>query len=354
VLAKEFVVDALQLPLLRAAGADAVLLLAALHPPKQLARLVEQSLRIGLEPFVEAHDERELRAALATDTRMIGLNNRDLRTLDVDTERAVRLRPLVPDDRLVVAESGVRDASTIAGWRAVGFDAALVGEMLVRSTDPEAAARTFVAAGCHPADLVNAATEPFVKICGVVDADGVGAALRTGADAIGLNLVPGTPRALLIDEAVSLARLVREVAPPPRRPRIVLVTVDGKPDDLNAVARATGADAIQLNGKERPTLINALERPAWKVLHLPADGSTAGDSAADLVAHARAWLAAGAERILLDTAGGPHPGGTGRRAAVDLAAAVAREVPVVLAGGLNAANVGAAVRDVPAVGVDVA
>jgi indole-3-glycerol phosphate synthase len=96
VLAKEFVVDALQLPLLRAAGADVVLLLAALHRPRQLAKLVEQSLGMGLEPLVEAHDERELRAALATDARLIGLNNRDLRTLEVDTERAVRLRPLVP------------------------------------------------------------------------------------------------------------------------------------------------------------------------------------------------------------------------------------------------------------------
>jgi tryptophan synthase beta subunit len=354
VLAKEFVVDGLQLPLLRAAGADLVLLLAALHPPKHLGKLVEQSLRLGLEPLVEAHDERELRAALATDARLIGLNNRDLRTLEVDTERAVRLRPLLPDDRLVVAESGVRDTATIASWRAVGFDAALVGEALVRAADPEAAARAFVAAGAHPADVVNVANEPLVKICGVVDADGVGAAVRAKADAIGLNLVPGTPRALSTEEAVSLARLVREVAPAHRRPRVVLVTVDRKADDLNALSRATGADTIQLNGTEPPSVIGRLERPAWKVLHLPADESTRDATAADLIARARAYLAAGAERILLDTAGGPHPGGTGRRAAVDLAAAVAREVPVVIAGGLGPANVGSAVRDIPAVGVDVA
>ena len=354
VLAKEFVVDALQLPLLRAAGADVVLLLAALHPPRQLAKLVEQSLGMGLEPLVEAHDERELRAALATDARLIGLNNRDLRTLEVDTERAVRLRPLVPDDRLVVAESGVRDAATIAAWRAAGFDAALVGETLVRAADPEAAARSFVTAGAHPSDLANAAAEPLVKICGIVDADGVAAAVRAGADAIGLNLVPGTPRALSTDEAIALARLVREIAPAGRRPRVVLITVDRTADDLNALARATGADAIQLSGKERPTIAARLERPAWKVLHLPADGTDAPVDAADVVARARSFLDAGAERILLDTAGGLHPGGTGMRAAANVAAAVAREVPVVLAGGLTPATVGPALREIPAVGVDVA
>ena len=71
---------------------------------------------------VEAHDEVELDAALSTDARLIGINNRDLRTLEVGTERADRLRALVPDDRIAIAESGVRDAATIGRWRALGFD----------------------------------------------------------------------------------------------------------------------------------------------------------------------------------------------------------------------------------------
>jgi indole-3-glycerol phosphate synthase len=136
VLAKEFVVDEIQLPMLRAAGADIVLLLALLHPAARLARLVARALEIGLEPLVEAHDARELDRALATRARIIGINNRDLRTLRVDVERAARLRELVPDDRLVVAESGVRDPATVARWRAVGFDAALVGEALVPGQRP--------------------------------------------------------------------------------------------------------------------------------------------------------------------------------------------------------------------------
>ena len=147
VLAKDFVVDEVQLPLLRAAGADLVLLLAVLHPARRLARLVERALAVGLEPLVEVHDPRELDRALASGARLIGLNNRDLRTLEVDVERAGRLRDLVPDDRLVIAESGVREPRTVARWRALGLDGALVGEALVRAGDPAAAARAFVAAG---------------------------------------------------------------------------------------------------------------------------------------------------------------------------------------------------------------
>ena len=209
VLAKEFVVEEIQLPHLRAAGADLVLLLAVLHPRERLADLVERALEIGLEPLVEAHDERELEDALATNARLIGINNRDLRTLAVDTDRAIRLRELVPADRLVVAESGVRDPSTVAAWRAAGFDAALVGEALVRAADPAAAARSFVAAGRVPADPANRAATAFVKVCGVTDAEGVLAAVRSGADAIGLNLVAGTPRELNLDEAIALGRVAR-------------------------------------------------------------------------------------------------------------------------------------------------
>ena len=356
VLAKEFVVDERQLPLLRAAGADLVLLLAVLHPARRLARLVDQAFELGLEPLVEAHDERELERALGTRARMIGLNNRDLRTLEVDLERAVRLRALVPDDRLVVAESGLREPATLAGWRALGFDAALVGQALMRAPDPAAAVASFVAAGTPAADPASLARRPLVKICGLTDEAGVAAALAAGADALGLNLVPGTPRALELAEAIALARLARSASPRPGRPRIVAVTADRSADELAALVAALDPDVVQLSGREPIELAGRLARPAWKVLHLPAEPpAEIARTAAELVETGRAWLATGScEQILLDTAGGPHPGGTGRRAAEALAAAVARELPVVLAGGLDPANVAAALGTIAAVGVDVA
>ncbi len=345
VLAKEFVVEEIQLPHLRAAGADLVLLLAVLHAPDRLAGLVDRALEIGLEPLVEAHDEAELDAALATNARLIGINNRDLRSLAVDTGRAIRLRARVPDDRFVVAESGVRDAATIAAWRAVGFDAALVGEALVRSADPAAAARAFVAAGRPPTDLANRAATAFIKVCGVTDADGVLAAVRSGADAIGLNLVPGTPRELTLDEAVVLTRIARSLAVDP--PRIVAITADAGRERIAEIVGRMDPDAVQFNGDETGDDLAAAGRAAWKAIRV---AST--DDPVAVVEQARGFLAAGADRILLDAAGGPHPGGTGVRIATELATAVAREVPVVLAGGLDPANVAGALRDVPAVGVD--
>ncbi|MBI3745568.1 MAG: tryptophan synthase subunit beta [Chloroflexi bacterium] len=354
VLAKEFVVDARQLELVRAAGADLVLLLAVLHRAPTLARLVRRSRDLGLEPLVEVHDERELERALASGARLIGLNNRDLRTLAVDPERAARLRELVPEDRLVIAESGVRDRAVVRGWRALGVDAALIGEALVRALDPEAETRAYVAAGRLPTDPANLDRIPFVKICGITDRAGIEAALRAGADAVGLNLVPGTPRALELSEAQALAAHLRAIAPPGSRPAVVPITVDLLPAELNRIGAALDADAIQLSGREPVTTVAALERPAWKVLHLPAAAGAGSAAVADgVIGAARAHLAAGAARIMLDTAGGTHPGGTGVRADAGLVTAIAREVPVLLAGGLDPANVAPALRAAPVIGVDV-
>jgi tryptophan synthase beta chain len=347
-----------------------VLLLASILTPRKLARFVRLAQKLGLEPLVEAHDERELRAALATEARLIGLNNRNLRSLAVDPENCVRLRALVPNDRLVVGESGVREPRTLVGWRAVGIDAALVGETLMRSADPAAAARAFVTAGSVPRDVAAEARQPLTKICGVTDSAGALAAVRADADAIGLNLVPGTPRCLSLPEAAQLATLIRDASPAGRRPRIVAVFADAGSEYVASAIAACDPDAIQLSGDEpvAEVTLAAARRPVWKVLHLPAEGpqagaatsaadagpADAGSVAASAIEAGRAFLAAGAERLLLDTAGGPFAGGTGRAVDRRVAAMVARELPVILAGGLDPSNVGQAVLDVPAVGVDVA
>ncbi len=362
VLAKEFVVDPRQLPLLRAAGADAVLLLAALHPPRRLARLVESAMALGLEPLVEAHSEKELAVAIATDARLIGINNRDLRTLAVDPGLCERLRSLVPDDRLVVAESGVRDAVTVRRWRALGFDAALVGEDLMRAgSEPaavEARVATLVAAGAVPGPGVDPAADgraPFVKICGITEPVGLAAAIAAGADAIGLNFVPGTPRALEEAEAAELVAVARAADAPGNGPLLLGVFADRDPADVAAIAGRLDLDAVQLHGSEPPSDLDAIPLPVLKVLHIPA-----GDHEADVaaVAAALARQAEGYEArsnlqaILLDTADSAALGGTGRRASVATARAIAERIPVILAGGLSAANVAGALLEVPAIGVD--
>ncbi len=359
VLAKEFVVDPRQLPLLRAAGADAVLLLAALHPPKRLATLVRTALDVGLEPLVEAHTGKELVAALGTDARLVGINNRDLKTLEVDITRCEDLRSLVGADHIVIAESGVRDAATVRRWRALGFDGALVGEDLMRSgSDPaevEARVSALVGAGSIPGTGVDPAVDgraPFVKICGVTEPAGLDAAIAAGADAIGLNFVPGTPRALDDGEAAALVASARASEAPGNGPLLIGVFADRDPAEVAAIAARFDLDAVQLSGDEPPSDLDAIPLPVLKTLHIPAAGDPAR-STDEIVERATAFEAKpNLQAILLDTSDPGRKGGTGRRASVEAARAIADRVPVVLAGGLTAANVGEALLEVPAIGVD--
>jgi tryptophan synthase beta chain len=367
VLAKEFVVDPRQLPALRAAGADAVLLLAALHPRRPLARLVTIARDLGLEPLVEAHDERELERALGSGARMVGINTRDLRSLRVDLSVADRLRGLIPDDRLAVAESGVRDPAAVRRWRALGYDGALVGEELMR-TGAEAASVTarvaaFVAAGRPPSPAEDPgadARRPWVKVCGVTEVAGLAAAVAAGVDAVGLNLVPGTKRALSEAEAADLVRAARSMAAPGGGPALVGVFADRDPEEVAAIAARLGLDAVQLSGHEPAEHLDRIPLPVYKVLHVDGPGADADTADAEagrladaIVERAAPYRARPCLRaIMLDAADGTVQGGTGRRVPVRIAAAVARRMPVILAGGLDPANAAQALLDVPAVGLD--
>jgi indole-3-glycerol phosphate synthase len=144
VLRKDFIVDRHQIVEARAIGADAILLIVAALSDQALGSLLAAAREVGVEALVEAHDEDEARRAVAAGAAIVGINNRDLRTFTVDRDLACRLRPLVPADRIVVAESGIRDAADTARLRAAGIDAMLVGEALMRAPDPAAALRALV------------------------------------------------------------------------------------------------------------------------------------------------------------------------------------------------------------------
>jgi indole-3-glycerol phosphate synthase len=142
VLRKDFVVDAYQVFEARALGADAVLLIVALHPDaERLRQLLEAARSLGLSALVEVHDEREAAIALDAGARVVGINNRDLRTLEVEPDLALRLLDLLPTDVVRVAESGISTRRAVRALEAAGADAILVGEALMASPDPEAALR---------------------------------------------------------------------------------------------------------------------------------------------------------------------------------------------------------------------
>jgi indole-3-glycerol phosphate synthase len=125
----------------RVNGADAVLLIAAVLSEGELRDLREVADGFGLAALVEVHTEAELDRAAASGAAIVGVNARDLETLDVDRESALRLLSTAPADRIRVLESGVREAAHVAAARDAGADAVLVGEALMRSDDPARALR---------------------------------------------------------------------------------------------------------------------------------------------------------------------------------------------------------------------
>lgn len=132
---KDFVVDEYQLYQAKCMGADCVLLICAILDTETIRSCLELCEQLGLAALVETHDQAEIAAAVHTGARMIGVNNRNLRDFSVDLGNAGRLRDLIPDDVLFVAESGVRKAEDAASLRSAGADAILVGEALMRAED---------------------------------------------------------------------------------------------------------------------------------------------------------------------------------------------------------------------------
>lgn len=137
VLRKDFIIDPLQVYEARALGADCILLIVAALDDKALTRLSELALGLSMDVLVEAHDADELDRALALDARcLIGINNRDLKTFETTLEVSLRLRAHVPEDRMLVSESGIHTRDDLARLREVGIAAVLIGESLMREPDP--------------------------------------------------------------------------------------------------------------------------------------------------------------------------------------------------------------------------
>jgi indole-3-glycerol phosphate synthase len=140
VLRKEFVVDRYQVIEARAHGADAVLLIAECLDDCLLRSLYREILDLGMTPLVELHDEENLPRVLDLGATLVGINNRDLKTMTTDLETVLRLREQVPDEVLLVAESGIKTRADVERLEAAGIGAMLVGEALLTQADPGRAA----------------------------------------------------------------------------------------------------------------------------------------------------------------------------------------------------------------------
>lgn len=149
VLAKEFVIDPVQIAVARFYGADAILLIARIVSDDVLRRLVKSAYARAVEPIVEVTTEAELERALSVDARTIGVNARDLDTLAIDRARAARLIDAIPSDRIALSFSGVRSPDDVRALRATRADGVLIGEALMREDDPRSLLAAMVEAAAR-------------------------------------------------------------------------------------------------------------------------------------------------------------------------------------------------------------
>jgi indole-3-glycerol phosphate synthase len=144
-LQKDFIVDEFQLLQARASCADAILLIVAVLSPGELASLSAKSRALGLDVLCEAHNEKELGRAMDAGSDLIGVNNRDLRTFEVEVNTALRLAELIPQNVISVAESGINNGADIARLRAAGYKAFLIGESVMKAASPGEALKALLA-----------------------------------------------------------------------------------------------------------------------------------------------------------------------------------------------------------------
>ena len=139
VIRKDFMIDPGQILESRVMGADCILLIVAVLEQSRLEELRGLAVETGMDALIEVHDETEMERALALDHQLIGVNNRNLNTFETSLATSERLKRMLPDDRLLVTESGIRDTDDVARMQASGINAFLVGEAFMRETDPGAA-----------------------------------------------------------------------------------------------------------------------------------------------------------------------------------------------------------------------
>ncbi|MDT9597387.1 bifunctional indole-3-glycerol-phosphate synthase TrpC/phosphoribosylanthranilate isomerase TrpF [Sphingosinicella rhizophila] len=312
-LAKDFMIDLRQVAEARIAGADAILVMLSVLNDAEAAAMVAEAKTLGMDALVEAHSEEEVRRAVALGAEMIGINNRDLKTLKVDLATTEKLASLVPADRLLVAESGIESRADVERL-APHADAFLVGSSLMKAEDPALAARALAFGR--------------IKVCGLTDAAAVALAAGEGAAYAGLVMVAGTPRAVSQVEAQSIV----EAHP---RTRFVGVFRNEKVMQVATDAKLLGLHAVQLHGEEDASYIKALRTLLPGGCEIWAAGAVA-----ERVPEPRL----GADRTLFDTKVDGRSGGTGRT--FDWSQLQGRPdlEKGVLAGGLNPGNAAAAAR----------
>lgn len=339
ILRKDFIFDKYQVYEAAVAGADALLLIVAALDDETLTELLKiTENELWMDALVEVHTKEELERALSCGARLIGVNNRDLRTFKVSTDTSFELGRLVPPEIGLVSESGL-DAETVSELRTVGYNAFLVGEALMRSEKPAMALHALIVQASKPASRVQ------VKICGITNLADAMAACEAGADMLGFNFWPQSPRFIEPEaarEIIFQLKLRRGV-------RMIGVFVNETLARIREVVKDTHLDGLQLHGDETAEFCGQLKAIGtydpylFLIKAFAANAELNVEKLSDYPADA----------FMFDAHDPDRRGGTGRIADWALAReAVSRLPQVFLAGGLSAGNVAEAISTVRPYAVD--
>ncbi|DAZ98929.1 TPA: LOW QUALITY PROTEIN: hypothetical protein N0F65_001368 [Lagenidium giganteum] len=392
ILRKDFIIDEYQLLEARAHGADCVLLIVAILNPEQLTKLIESTHKLGMWPLVEVNSVAELDIALKANARLIGVNNRDLRTFKMDLETTVRIADdirrrgiaLGADGVTLLALSGIHTRADVIKFEQCGARGILVGEYLMKSGDVRTNIEKLLAN--RRASVGGADMQPLVKICGIAKLEYAMAALRGGANLIGLIFVEKSPRLVDVAEAKRIVEAVRKYgeregpilpdalrsaavneakttpewfqrnaavlrAVTARAPLVVGVFANHSAEEINKIATEVGLDIVQLHGDEGFDICKEITLPTVRVFHLPDTLNTDSVDAEAILQHVRGHLA---NFLLLDTTVKGQQGGTGVTFDWKIAALFNQaRLPCLMAGGLTAENVTKAISIAHPLGVDV-
>lgn len=339
ILRKDFIVDEYQVYESAVVGADALLLIVAALDDETLTKLrVLAEDELGLDALVEVHTKAELVRALNCGARVIGVNNRDLRTFAVSTATSTLLARAAPRDAILVSESGL-NPEEVRRLRAVGYKGFLVGETLMRSADPEKTLREFIEepGGAPPPSV-------WVKICGITNAEDAFAAIEAGADMLGFNFYKRSPRYI---EPVAAREIISTIRLGTKNSAVSMigVFVDESIYEVARIAEEIDLDGLQLHGNESTAYCQNLKGLSPQRFLIKAFSAVA--------ASLDKFREYPAEALMVDGHDPALKGGTGKLADWSTAKNLAQQSPrLFLAGGLSPENVADAIAVVQPYAVD--